>query len=644
MKKYFLIIILIFIALQSQAAYRNYTMYLYTYPNSIIGDGKSSCDITAEVYDDDGNRVSDGVRVDFSTTLGNITPYDLTSGGVASATLRSVPAEGVAYVTATIPAYGVAARTTIDFLTPGTEIIKDSFFAIDSETYLGYDSEKRIIDTVGGFTAKYKGVTFEGYEAQVDCLKNTVKMRANLGEYFTVKKQKKELKVSEIFFNLSTSKGYAYIFDSDTEDFNTPKPVSIRLNDLKCEPVEFMPENVDFKINPIEESSVYVTSDLFILEPKKEIKSKNTRIYVAEKHVFDMPWLRINVRDANGVFGSPISVGTNGLNMNLPLYYYLTKNGSGGVRVQRNQSTDGAFSSGNDMWRLDMENEYGTGTDSTGTFKVTTFNKQAGLRFNNTTKLPNSATFRGSIDYPNHTNLYSNLEFNQNLDKFYYSIQGRTYNYKNTANRYYLSGHLQTQPKSLFKIKNLNYNLSNQVMVDTGYDDRDSRVADKSGLDIYTNTLKIGDVSLNANASYYHKFQHLYSGDSIGYNINGSLYFGEYGSFGLHYSFLREKFQEQYNSRYISTDFGIGSEFIRLSGNGTYSFTDKNYSLYGELGIYPWRTWALKFYTTYQYYYDDDKYLDYKVALSKQIGFTEVRVVWTKSRERVDLEIGNVSF
>ncbi|MBQ7256581.1 MAG: hypothetical protein IJS60_02690 [Abditibacteriota bacterium] len=646
MKKVYILLFIIFILpVASHAAYRNYTMYLYTYPNSIIADGNSSCDITAEVYDDHGNRVDDGIRVDFATTLGMIIPFDETSGGVATATLRSTPSVGTAIVTATIPAYGVAARTTIDFLEPGTEIVKDTFLAIDSDVYLGYDSETRIIDTVGGFTAKFKGVEFEGYEAQIDSLNATVKMRANLGEYFSLKKQDKVVRFSELWFSLSTAKGYGYMFDEEAENPLSPlKLVSVRLSDLKCEEIEYAPSNVDFKISPIEDSSVYVTASLFILDPKKEIKAKYAKVFVAEKKIGEIPWLRINVRDPNGVFGTPVSIGTNGINLNIPIYYYLSKNGSGAIRVQRNQSDDGTFSTGNDMWRLDMENEYGTGTDSSGTFKVTTFNKQAGLRFNNTTKLENSATFRGSIDYPNHQNLYSTLEFTQNLDKFHYSFQGKTYNYKNNNNRYYLSGYVQTQAKPLFNIKDLNYALSTQVYIDTSFEERRSRLVNKTGVDLFTKTINIGSFSLNANASYYKKYQQNHDGDNFSYNINGNIFFGDYGNFGIHYSYYKERYDETYVNKYISTDFGLGNEYIRLSGNGTYNFSDKNYSLYGELGIYPWRTWSLRFFNTYQHYYNEDQYLDYKVALGKQIGFTEIRLVWNKSRHRIDLEIGNVTF
>lgn len=644
LKKIIFLLILLSASVLCHAAYRNYNLYLYTYPNSIIADGKSSCDITAEVYDEDGNRVNDGIRVDFATTLGNITPYDLTVGGVATASLRSVPAEGTAMVTATIPAFGVVAKTTVDFLAPGTEIIKESFFAIDSDVYLGYDSDTRKIDAVGGFTAKFKGVDFEGYEAQIDTQKNTAVLKANMGEFLVLRKQKKELKASEIYFSLSTGKGYAFIPDETAADPEKDlKSVAVRLSDLNIKDQEELPENISFEINPIEESSVYVTSRLFILDPKKEIKSKNAKIYVAGKKIIDMPWLRINVNDPNGVFGTPISVGTNGFSMNLPIYYYLSKNGSCGIRVQRNKSYNGTFSN-NNMWRVDLENEYGTGTDSQGNFNVTTVNKQTGFRFNNTTKLPNSATFRGSLDYPSHQNLYSNLEFKQDLDHFYYSFQGRTYNYKNSSNVYYLSGYLQTQSKPLFNIKHLNYTVSNQIILDTSYKEKKSRVSDRAGFDLFTDTLKLGDFNLNANGSYYHKFQNLYSGDSYSFNVNGNLIFGDYGNFGVHYSFLKEKFDTVYRNRYLSADFGIGNDYVRLNGFGTYNFTDKNYSMDGELGIYPWNTWFLKFYTTYQSYYKEDKYTDYKVALGKTIGFTEIRLSWTKSRNRIDLEIGNGSF
>jgi len=629
--------LLILLSISVSAQYRGYSMYLYTYPNSLIADGKSSCTISAEIYDNDGNKVKDGVRVDFSTTLGNITAYAMTSGGVARATLRSAHSEGVAIVNASISSYGVTARTNIDFLAPGTEIVKDTFLAIESNTYLGYDSDSRVIDTVGGFVAKYKGVTFEGYECQINCLANNVKMRANMGEYFKIKKQNKELLFSELYFNISDGKGYGYLLEKDNS-----KLVSIRLSDLKCEDIEFLPSNISFDIVPIEDSSVYVTGKLFILDPKKELKVKSPTIYVAERKLVNIPFIRIDVRDANGVFGTPIAVGTNGLKVNLPIYYSLSKNGSANVRVQKDASTSGSFSS-NDAWRVDLENEYGTGTDSFGTFKATSVTNDWGLRLNNTTKFNDSGTFRGSIDYPNHQNVYTNLDYSQDLSYFYYSVSARATNYKDKKDNYYTSAYIQTQSRPVFKLNSLNYNISDQFYYDTSLADSASYFGSKLGLDLFTNSIKYGNFEVNANSSYYQRFQKGYNGYSTSFNINGNMSFSNYGYLGLHYSYLLEKFNEDYTNSYVSCDFGLGNDLLRLSGNGMYNLEDDSYNLYGEVGVYPIPTWAVKFFTTYQVYGEDD-YLDYKISLSKQIGFTEARLVWSKSRNRIDLEIGNLGF
>ncbi len=83
--------------------------------SSIAADGKTSARITALVRDSAGNLVLDGTKVDFATTIGDITPSAQTADGVAVAQFTSNQT-GTAVITATVNE--ITASVSVD-LRPG---------------------------------------------------------------------------------------------------------------------------------------------------------------------------------------------------------------------------------------------------------------------------------------------------------------------------------------------------------------------------------------------------------------------------------------------------------------------------------------------------------------------------------------------
>jgi len=82
-------------------------------PNTLPADGVSQAVILAMVKTAEGSAVRDLTRVEFSTTLGTITPASYTSGGVAQAILTAPTRPGTATVTAR---WGSSsASTTVEF-------------------------------------------------------------------------------------------------------------------------------------------------------------------------------------------------------------------------------------------------------------------------------------------------------------------------------------------------------------------------------------------------------------------------------------------------------------------------------------------------------------------------------------------------
>ncbi len=71
--------------------------------STLPADGKTSTTVTAQVFDASGNPVVDGTKVDFSASIGDITPSSQTVGGVATAQFSSSQT-GTAEITASVGA------------------------------------------------------------------------------------------------------------------------------------------------------------------------------------------------------------------------------------------------------------------------------------------------------------------------------------------------------------------------------------------------------------------------------------------------------------------------------------------------------------------------------------------------------------
>ena len=78
------------------------TISVTAVPTSVVADGSSTAVVTATVTDALDRPVADGTSVSFSTTLGEIAPSAVTSGGVATAVLTSSTELGTAVITATV--------------------------------------------------------------------------------------------------------------------------------------------------------------------------------------------------------------------------------------------------------------------------------------------------------------------------------------------------------------------------------------------------------------------------------------------------------------------------------------------------------------------------------------------------------------
>ncbi len=126
---------------------------------NIIADGTSSTTVHATVKDSTGANVSDGTTVNFTTSLGTITPSATTSSGVANATLTSSSTAGTATVIATCG--DVADTIQVEFreATASLTLTADSSSIVANGTS-STAVHATVTDSTGNFVANGTTVNF----------------------------------------------------------------------------------------------------------------------------------------------------------------------------------------------------------------------------------------------------------------------------------------------------------------------------------------------------------------------------------------------------------------------------------------------------------------------------------------------------
>ena len=145
-------------------------------PSSITADGKSSTTISAEVLDENDNKVADGTRINFTTTLGGITYYSNTSNGIATAILNSSTTAGTATVNAFVNTSKGEVNKSIEVVfKPGTA---SSIMFINLPPSIPLSSSAKINvsvkDAYGNNVSDGTVVTFSTTAGHISATNNTI--------------------------------------------------------------------------------------------------------------------------------------------------------------------------------------------------------------------------------------------------------------------------------------------------------------------------------------------------------------------------------------------------------------------------------------------------------------------------------------
>ena len=633
------------------AAISNYSMWLTSHPQAIVADSHSAATITAEVRDSSGRAVADGTAIDFTTSLGIIERRARTTAGVARVRLESGNTTGTALISAVAPDGSAVAQLRVDFLEPGTEMFDESFISVESKKHLGYDVDTKIVDSAGGVTIYHRGLTITAEEAQIDLKTNILRAKARTGgDPITIKRaalrqaQGDRLRASALYYDLNAMTG---VLIGPVEE--GAGRVRFRGRDLFAEPeTEAPPEGLDkvsFDFQPISESKLFIRCRSLVIRPGVEIKFKRANYYVDGDKLLSVPLQVVSLRGEGAGTDQMLAYGTEGLRMDLPLYYSLTPTSTGAIRLKRSESTGWGYYSDREGWQVDLDQDYNSGGSAQGRFSVNRVNsKDWGVRWNQRTELASDSQLYTYLDFPARRDLYGTIDFSRSMREYTWAVSFRGNKLRDVDGRCSASTYLQSRAKPLIGDA-VSYAVTTRLSYDSSLFGGRDKLGQGLGLQVYGRPVRFGpQASLNTSLNIARDWGGSNPGATVFANVGLFRMLGTAGMFSLNYSYAWADSAFGYNAQRVSANLSLNpSSGWGASIYAVYGLNDRTMSAFGDLGYTFLRDWRLSFLTTLQNF-QYARFSDFEVALSKLLGRQEARLAWSQSRKKFRLEFSAARF
>ena len=537
-----------------QEAFESFTVWLRANPQAIAADSISSTTISAEVVDGTGKHVPDGTQVEFTTSLGIIERTATTVAGVARARLESGSTTGAAIVSAVVASGQAVGRLNVAFLTPGTEISSESFISVESDKHLGYDVNRRLVDAAGGVRIRSRGLTIDAEEAQINVSSNILRAAGRLGgQDITISLGNKKVTASALYLDFTTMSGVLL-----TPAADGAKRMVFRGYDLFVQLDTDPSENFTLGFEPVTESSMFIKARSLLIRPGQEIKIKRASFYVDGEKVLSIPLHVVPLQSKFGGMDRVLTYGTDGLRLDLPLYYSLSANGTGALRIKHSEPTQwGYYTAGQSGWQADIEQDYNFGASTDGSFTLNRITSgEWGASWSHRVDLGNNSQVYSFLDFPSHKDIYSTVDYRRAFKDYTAAIYFRGNKIQDQDGQYSTSFNIQSRTKPLIG-NAVSYALSTHVSYANQLAGSD-RIGSGLGLQLYGKSMQFSHAdSLSTSMTISQDWGGGSPGTSAYANAGYMRTLGMVGQMGLNYTYAWGSGANAFSSQRLSADLSL---------------------------------------------------------------------------------------
>ena len=615
-KNLFLLSILLFFSLARGAVY---TIQVDVNPQVVPADGTSTSIITAQIREEGKGLVSQSVRVDFATTLGTITPWVNTEGGVARAEITSAR-EGTA--TITISCLGSTVQTKVTFVSEKELTYEKKGRAVKvSGSYLAWCADGGVLDATGNVNVSYKGLIFTGDSFQIDATSATLKA---LGE-ISVSNGQKKIEGNRLFWDFTSNAGIMLIAEGEV------KAVSLKGVNLEEGPLEgYIPSNA-FDFYDSANSRVVILAKEAEIFPGEKVYLKGTSTLVGGSKVFSLPYQLIRFSTYGDYTQQMLNWGTSGIALDFPLYFALMENYIGALHLRYANASGIDVYTRRQGWNLALDQQYELA------------NARGGIVFEEGEGGDWEATWSHNHLFPDKLSAYLYLD---------YLARGDRYN-RVSIRKDWSSTNL------IYNIYQRKYGVYEKAGQDVSLRMRPMKLGSSSigivgrvykwdwlGKELFAQWLSpsimIGrsrlDLSLEGGYQWGNEDKGLYT-----FNAYLGRELKRWGNLSLTYS----KFNATRYGSEGGENLGLNLLFRRNKWAGYFyinnGLEDNSQFSYGNLSYYFSSQWGFQL-RSYFYKLGPYQFSDLQYILSKTIGEREIYLYWSKRDKKLGLEISQGGF
>ena len=387
----------------AQGAAPLYSLKLSVSPTILLADGKSVALISAEVRDDRGNLVPDGTQVQFSTSSGVLRDtVVVTSAGTARTQLTSSAVPGIATITATVPGASAFAEVRLAF-TDDPEMLRQrvSTYLFSSSQYLAYSVGWRCVEAVSS-------------EQKAEMIVGNVRLQARSYQYrldddlliaegAVLTRGKRMLVAERLRYSPRRDEGQAVIVEDERV-----REVIFKGPLWEQEPVTVSKPDAYAYID-LSASELLFVVDSALLIPGERVQFRNAKLYVAGQKLLTLPMYDLSFRTGEPLGQQIIGINSGGLSIDLPLYYMVSPQAVGALRLRHAQRVGRAVYAIRPGWSLDLEHTYNRPGVMEGALALNSLTRgDWGLRWSHAHWFSPSASTHLFVDIPAHRHLYVN--------------------------------------------------------------------------------------------------------------------------------------------------------------------------------------------------------------------------------------------
>jgi len=621
------------------------TVFLSANPDAIVADGKSVATIGAEIRDYSGNTVPDGSVVSFSSSLGTIQATVTTTAGVARARLTSGTVTGTATVSAWVTQGGAVGQIKVELLAPGTEIPRQSFVTISSDAYLAYDMQRGTIDASGGARILHKGLSVTTDEAQIDVQAGTLKCRRRSGGApVKLVRGGKSLDVDFLYYRLSDMKGNA-IAESTSGKIER---LAVRGADLAVQPETGEIPDSYFRFADLSGSTALIKASSITVRPRTDIQFRRAQVYVDGKRVLSMPFHVIAMgTSASSTSGSQyLGWGTNGLRIDVPLYYSLSPSSTGSFHLRRGQQAGWGFYSANAGWAFDLVQDYATAAGAQGSFALNRITgRDWGVHWNHSQELDSGSRVYSYLEFPAHRDLFGMLNLSKPLSRASLGVNLYGSKLRGQPGAASTDVYVQSLPKPVARwAANYVFLARTSYATDPGLSG--SHMGAGLQMQVFGRPVSLSRrTSLATSLSFGQDWGGWRSGFTVFGNASLNHRLGQASNAGLLYSYTLDPAIPGLYGRHRLSASLVYAPSRRWQAHlfSTYTLDAQLSSTFADVSYQIRPGWRVNLLQTLQAY-GNLRFSDTEVALGKAIGENEIMLVWSKSRGKLRLEFAAARF